>query len=162
MERFESFEQPRIPHNPIEAYEISHSPEKQGEIFRLEPTPRCKYQTESGQCLFNIVNGSEITPSLVTFSGVESNDRRKMCGAINQPNNQLICDQYDSKGKITEIGQVNWTTILPQAINESGTDDIIIVPTEAMKELGEIANSRMKPADKISFVVNTKPAADFY
>ncbi len=47
----------------------------------------------------------------------------------------------------------NWNTVLPQMIEKAESGDRIIVQTDAMKELGEIALARMRPGENISFIV---------
>jgi hypothetical protein len=47
----------------------------------------------------------------------------------------------------------NWTSALPQAIRDAEDDDVLLVDTEAKKELGETAHKRMCPEKHITFEV---------
>jgi hypothetical protein len=54
------------------------------------------------------------------------------------------------KWTIPDMDSKEW---LAEAIRDSVDDDVIIVKTEAAKELGERAKSRMCPDKKITFEV---------
>jgi hypothetical protein len=47
----------------------------------------------------------------------------------------------------------NWTKALAQAIEQANEGDVIVVATNAMKQLGKNAKKRMRPHANISFVV---------
>jgi len=57
------------------------------------------------------------------------------------------------EGNTIRVPEKNWIKLLPEAIRQASSGDRIIVVTEAMKELGERALSRMRPDENISFIV---------